>query len=113
MKSILTITLALLSMNLFAGVTGGGDSTSSEEVIETVSSQICAEDVVAELGVSGSADISFTVDAEGYVHVEQIQSNDFLLEYHVRRALEGMKLSVTESVVGKTFSFIMNVVQQD
>lgn len=115
MKSILTIIAIAISMNTFAGTetTAAVAASESQQVINDVSSQICADDVVTELGINGQADISFTVDAEGYVHVSEVQSNDFLLEYHIRRALEGMKLSVTESIVGKTFTFIMNAVQPD
>ena len=115
MKSILTIIAIAVSLNAFAGTETktAASAAENQEVINNVSSQICADDVVAELGINGQADISFTVDAEGYVHVSEVQSNDFLLEYHIRRALEGMKLSVTESIVGKTFTFIMNAVQPD
>jgi hypothetical protein len=113
MKSLFTIAFAALTLSSFAANGQDNDSTAGNDVIASVSNQICSEDIVSELGVSGTADISFTVDELGYVHLQEIQSNDFLLEYHVRRALEGMKLSVEESIVGKTFNFIMNVVQQD
>lgn len=115
MKSILTIIAIVISLNTFAGTETktAASAAENQEVINNVSNQICADDVVTELGINGQADISFTVDAEGYVHVSEVQSNDFLLEYHIRKALEGMKLSVTESIVGKTFTFIMNAVQPD
>lgn len=115
MKSILTIIAIAISLNAFAGTETktAASAAENQEVINNVSSQICADDVVTELGINGQADISFTVDAEGYVHVSEVQSNDFLFEYHIRKALEGMKLSVTESIVGKTFTFIMNAVQPD
>lgn len=114
MKSLLTIIAIAFSLNTFAGTENKtADSSENQQVINDVSSQICAGDIVTELGINGHADVSFTVDAEGYVHVNEVQSNDFLLEYHIRRALEGMKLSVTESIVGKTFTFIMNAVQPE
>jgi len=114
MKSILTIAAITLSLNVFAGnEKEKAAATENDQVIEHVCDQICADDVVNQLGVNGQADISFTVDANGYVHVSEVQSNDFLLEYHIRNVLEGMKVSVTESIVGKTYSFIMNIVQPD
>jgi len=114
MRSILTVIAVTLSMQLFAGNENDkavATNTESDQVIEQVCNVICSDEAVAALGINGQAEVSFTVDMEGNVHLQEVQSNDFVLEYHIRKTLEDMKLTVSDSIVGKTLSFIMDVVQ--
>jgi hypothetical protein len=112
MKIVFTIAAILISTSIFAGNENKNASDKEKaSVITSVASLIGDEEVLTALGVNGQADITVKVDAEGIMHVEAVQTNNYLLEYHIRQSIDGAKMIVTESLVGKTVSFIMNVVQ--
>jgi hypothetical protein len=112
MKNLFTIAAILFSTALFAGnETKNVSDKEKTTVINTIASLIGNETVLEELGVNGQADVTIVVDENGLVHVEAVQTNDYLLEYHIRQSIEGAKMIVSDSLVGKTVSFIMNVVQ--
>ncbi len=112
MKSLFTLGLILFSMTLFAG-NENKNITESEKatVIENISDLLGGEELINALGISGQADVTIQLDENGIVHVQAVQTNDFLLEYHIRQSIEGVRMVVSDSLVGKTVSFIMNVVQ--
>ncbi len=112
MKNLFTIAAILLSTSLFAG-NENKNLTDAEKatVLSNIAGLIGDESVLNELGINGQADVTVVVDENGVMHVEEVQSTDYLLEYHIRQSIEGAKMIVNESLVGKTVSFIMNVVQ--
>lgn len=112
MKSLFTIAAILISTSIFAGNENKNTSDSDKtSVIASVTNLIGDEAILDALGIDGQADVTIKVDEFGVMHVESVQSNNYLLEYHIRQSIEGAKTIVTESLVGKTVSFIMNVVQ--
>lgn len=112
MKNLFTIAAILLSTSLFAGNENKNvtdkDKTS---VIDNISNLVGDETILSQLGVKGQADVTITVDENGLVHVASVQTNDYLLAYHIKQTVEDAKMIVNDSLVGKTVSFIMNVVQ--
>ncbi len=112
MKNLFTIAAILLSTSLFAG-NENKNLTDAEKatVLTNIAGLIGDESILNELGINGQADVTVVVDENGVMHVEEVQSTDYLLEYHIRQSIDGAKMIVNESLVGKTVSFIMNVVQ--
>lgn len=112
MKNLFTIAAILLSTSLFAG-NENKNLTDAEKatVLTNIAGLIGDESILSELGINGQADVTVVVDENGVMHVEEVQSTDYLLEYHIRQSIDGAKMIVNESLVGKTVSFIMNVVQ--
>ena len=112
MKSLFTFGFILLTMTVFAG-NENKNCTDSEKasIIESISGLLGGEELINALGINGQADVTIQLDENGVVHVAEVQTNDFLLEYHIRQSIEGVKMVVSDSLVGKTVSFIMNVVQ--
>jgi len=112
MKILFTIAAIVISTSLFAGNenknTTDKDKTS---VIASVANLIGNQEILDALGVNGQADVTIKVDESGIMHVEAVQTNNYLLEYHIRQSIEGAKTIVSDSLVGKTVSFILNVVQ--
>ncbi len=112
MKSVFTFGLILFSLTLFAGNEKKNLSdTEKAAVIENISDLLGGQDMINALGINGQADVTIQLDENGIAHVEAVQTNDFLLEYHIRQSIDGVKMVVSDSLVGKTVSFIMNVVQ--
>ncbi|MBK7442434.1 MAG: hypothetical protein IPL12_19345 [Bacteroidetes bacterium] len=112
MKNLFTIAAILLSTSLFAGNENKNLSDAEKATVLTnIAGLIGDETVLNELGINGQADVTVVVDENGVMHVEEVQSTDYLLEYHIRQSIDGAKMIVNESLVGKTVSFIMNVVQ--
>lgn len=112
MKTILTTLALLTGLSVFAaGNKAQGGNPDSTQIIQTVSEAVNEPGVLQALGVEGQADITLAVDTQGQVHVAQVVTGNYLLEYHIRQAVENLKLTVNDSLIGKTFSFIMNVVQ--
>lgn len=112
MKNVITIAAILLSTSLFAGNENKNVSDKDKTtVIDNIANLIGNESILSELGVTGQADVTIVVDENGLVHVEAVQTNDYLLAYHIKQSVEGAKMIVSDSLVGKTVSFIMNVVQ--
>lgn len=112
MKNLFTIAAILLSTSLFAGNENKNLSDAEKATVLTnIAGLIGDETVLNELGINGQADVTVVVDENGVMHVEEMQSTDYLLEYHIRQSIDGAKMIVNESLVGKTVSFIMNVVQ--
>lgn len=113
MKTLFTIAILFVSTAVFAGNNTASNTTDKQkaEVLATLNNLIGDTDVINALGINGQADITITVDNNGIVHIDEVQSNDFMLEYHIRHSVEGVKMMVEDSLVGKTFSFFMNVVQ--
>ncbi|MEZ5015000.1 MAG: hypothetical protein R2794_11980 [Chitinophagales bacterium] len=111
MKTVFTIMAILFSTGLFAGTDGNKDSSDRSVVIDSIATLMGSDDVINALGVSGQADVTITLDEQGVVHVEEVQANNYLLEYHIRQSLDGVKMMVSESLVGKTINFFMDIVQ--
>ena len=112
MKNLFTIAAILLITSLFAGNENKNLSDAEKATVLTnIAGLIGDETVLNELGINGQADVTVVVDENGVMHVEEVQSTDYLLEYHIRQSIDGAKMIVNESLVGKTVSFIMNVVQ--
>lgn len=112
MKSLFTLAAILFSVTLFAGneKTNVTDKEKTK-VIENISQLLGGEEMISALGINGQADVTIKVDEHGVMHIEEVQANDYLLEYHIRHSIEGVKMIVSDSLVGKTVSFFMNVVQ--
>ncbi len=113
MKSLFTIAAIMITTGLFAGNENKNNTTDSEKtnIVAHISQLIGDEEMISALGINGHADVTVKMDENGVLHVQEIQSDDFMLEYHIRQSVEGVKMIVEDSLVGKTFSFIMNVVQ--
>jgi hypothetical protein len=112
MKNLFTIAAILLSTSLFAGNENKNVSDKDKtSVIDNISNLVGDETILSQLGVKGQADVTITVDENGLVHVASVQTNDYLLAYHIKQTVEDAKMIVNDSLVGKTVSFIMNVVQ--
>lgn len=112
MKNLFTIAAILLSTSLFAGNENKNVSDKDKtSVIDNISNLVGDETILSQLGVKGQADVTITVDENGLVHVAAVQTNDYLLAYHIKQTVEDAKMIVNDSLVGKTVSFIMNVVQ--
>ncbi len=112
MKILFTIAAIVISTSLFAGNENKNTTDKDKSsVISNVANLIGDQEILEALGVNGQADVTIKVDAAGVMHVEAVQTNNYLLEYHIRQSIEGAKMIVTDSLVGKTVSFIMNVVQ--
>lgn len=112
MKSLFTIAAILLSVTLFAGNEKTNVTDNDKvKVIENISQLLGGQELITELGINGQADVTIQVDEQGIMHVAEVQANDYLLEYHIRQSIEGVKMIVSDSLVGKTVSFIMNVMQ--
>ena len=87
----------------------GGESKSE---IKNKVTEIVMDGALAEsLGLSGQANVWFMVDDNNRIHVEGVETSDYLSEYHIRQSLEGALLQVKESFIGKTFAVVINFVQ--
>lgn len=113
MKTFFTIMALLISASVFAG-NDNPSATDKEKaaMAQSVGQIVNNPDVLSALGVNGVADVTLQVDAAGNVHVESVQSDDFLLSYHIRNSLENAVLIVEDSLVGKTIQLIVNVVSE-
>ncbi len=111
MKTLFTIIALTLSTAVFANTDGQTSDKEKASVKRSVEQVVAKPEVISALGVEGSADVTITVDATGAVHVAAVQTNDYLLEYHIRKSIEGAKMIVEDSLVGKTINFIVDVVQ--
>ncbi|MFN3940999.1 MAG: hypothetical protein ACK4IY_10455, partial [Chitinophagales bacterium] len=87
------------------------DDSEKKEMMHNVTQIITAESLVESMGLSGQANIWFMVDENNQIHVERVETADFLSEYHIRQSLEGAMLKVKESFIGKTFAIVIDFVQ--
>ncbi len=110
MKTILTILAIALTTSVFAGNEGKTSDKEKAAVIQNVEQIVSDQNVVDALGIDGTADVTLTVDEAGVVHVAAVQTDDFLLEYHIRKSIESAKMIVEDSLVGKTINLIVKVV---
>ncbi len=111
MKTLATLIILFSTTLVFAGNDKNISDREKATVINNVTQIVTNQDVVSALGVSGQADVTLAVDEQGVIHVAEVQANNFLLEYHIRQSIEGAKMIVEDSLVGKTINFFMNVVQ--
>jgi hypothetical protein len=109
MKTIILTTLvSLISLNTFASLEGEGER---EEVNTQVREMVVNEDLFASMNYDGELSISFTIDDNNQVHIADVETNDYSLEYHVRQTLENAKVIACESLVGKTIALVIDLVQ--
>ncbi len=108
--TIITLAASFTFSSVGAATTSGGEDEKAI-VIQEVSSLVNSAEVVKALGIEGSADISISIDENGVAHVEKIETANYALEYHIRQSVEGAKLAVKDSLIGKSFTFVMNIVQ--
>ena len=111
MKTVLTIIALVLSSAVFAHNDGNTNDKEKSSVQQTVEQIVTNREVVNELGVEGKAEITLTIDEAGQVHLDGIQTDNYVLEYHIRKSIEGAVMIVEDSLVGKTIHFIVDVVQ--
>lgn len=111
MKTVFTIIALVLSTAVFAHNDGNTNDKEKSSVQQSVEQIITDPAVVEALGVEGQAEITLMVDEAGQVHVQGVQTDNFLLEYHIRKSIDGAVMMVEDSLVGKTIHFIVDVVQ--
>lgn len=87
------------------------DETEKSQMKSHVTEMVSDATLVESLGLSGEANVWFMVDDNNQIHVEGVEANDFLSEYHIRKSLEGAVMKVKDSLIGKTFSVVIDFVQ--
>lgn len=107
---VLTTLMSVLSLNVFAS--GEQDKTEERsELASQVRDMVVNEDLFDVMQYSGELSIQFTVDENNQLHVTEVSTDDFSLEYHVRRTLDNVKVAATNTMVGKTISLVIDLVQ--
>lgn len=112
MKTLLISAILLTSFAVQAGntATSTGDGN-RKEIKHKVKEIVADEQLVESLGLSGEANVQLTVDENNRIHVESVEADDFLSEYHIRQSLEGLFMQAKESLIGKTFAVVIDFVQ--
>jgi len=103
---ILTLVLATVSISSFANA--GGEER--KEVKEQVKDLIMNEQLFDSMDYSGELSVSFTIDDEDRIQINSIETDDYSLEYHVRQSLQNVKVVASETMVGKTIGFVIDLV---
>jgi len=103
---ILTLVLATVSISSFANA--GGEER--KEVKEQAKDLIMNEQLFDSMDYSGELSVSFTIDEEDRIQINSIETDDYSLEYHVRQSLQNVKVVASESMVGKTIGFVIDLV---
>lgn len=105
---IITALLATLSLTSYAN--GEGEKNSRKEVAEQAKELIMHEDLFDAMDFNGEVSVSFTIDEQDRIHVNSVETEDYTLEYHIRQSLQNVKVEASETLVGKTIGFVVDIV---
>ncbi|MBC8046924.1 MAG: hypothetical protein H7Y00_09025 [Fimbriimonadaceae bacterium] len=105
MKALFSALLILTTTLIY----GGSDSTINCEkpVIDNVKKIVLADEATYSLQLKGAATVMFTVDENNKVHIESIQSSDFVTAFHVKHALEGKVICLNNMSSGTTYTIVI------
>lgn len=109
MKSLITVMLFIISGSAFAAMDGELCSMQAEKefVHNQVKEAVLETTLNKSIGFTGEVNVWFLVDDAGMIHIEKIESTDFLAEYHIRKTIEGMQLDMCGKAAGKTFALTL------
>lgn len=105
---IITALLATISLTSFAN--GEGEKNSRKEVADQARELIMNEDLFDAMDFNGEVSVSFTIDEQDRIHVNSVETEDYTLEYHIRQSLQNVKVEASETLVGKTIGFVVDIV---
>lgn len=105
---IITALLATISLTSYAN--GEGEKNSRKEVADQARELIMNEDLFDAMDFNGEVSVSFTIDEQDRIHVNSVETEDYTLEYHIRQSLQNVKVEASETLVGKTIGFVVDIV---
>lgn len=109
LKTILMLFVAALMMQCqaFAGDSGGGQKGQSQQVEEAAkdSTQTPTQFINTPDRLKGIVEVSFRIDTDGKVDIQEIKSNNPELIKYVAARLERIKLNPEEYQPGKTINY--------
>jgi hypothetical protein len=105
---IITALLATISLTSYAN--DEGEKNSRKEVANQARELIMNEDLFDAMDFNGEVSVSFTIDEQDRIHVNSVETEDFTLEYHIRQSLQNVKVEASETLVGKTIGFVVDIV---
>lgn len=109
MKNLITVMLFIISGSAYAAIDGEACNMQAEkEIVHTQVKEAVLENTLHKsIGFTGEVNVWFMVDDAGMIHVEKIESADFLAEYHIRKTIDGMQLDMCGKAAGKTFALVL------
>jgi hypothetical protein len=108
---IVTSLISLLSLQASASIVGNEHDDDRSKVANEVKALVVNQELFDVMNYSGELSISFTIDENDQIHVTEVVTDDYSLEYHVRRTLENAKVVASETLVGKTIALAIELVQ--
>lgn len=108
---ILTSLIAFFSIQASASGIENGTEDDRTKVANEVKALVVNQELFDVMNYSGELSISFTIDENDQIHLTEVTTDDYSLEYHVRRTLENAKVVASETLVGKTIALAIELVQ--
>jgi hypothetical protein len=68
------------------------------------------EQLFETMDYTGEVQVTFTVDEQDRIQITEVDTDDFSLEYHIRKSLQNAKVAASESMAGRTLSFVIDFV---
>lgn len=101
MKKIMFTAILFISTLSFSYAKG---SEQEAQFLTKISSLIKVNKVMDALQLNGSANIWVTVDENKTLHVESVESENFITAFYIKQTLNGQQVDVDDSMIGKTFA---------
>lgn len=116
MKNVIII--LFITFFSLAGFATNTPSVSGEEkekiqLAEKIKSLVGDSKLFDALGLSGEANVIISIDENEIIHVESVETSDVVADFHIRKSLEGAKLDVENSFIGKTINIVINFMQSE
>lgn len=114
-SSIGILCIVFFSITGFANNTlpASGEEKEKMQLVEKIKSLVGDTKLFQALGLSGDANVAVCIDENKTLHVESVETSDAVADFHIRKSLEGAKLDVENSLIGKTITIVINFMQSE
>lgn len=109
MKKVLLSLFILLTVNTISQAKATSDF--EMQLIEKIKSFVMVDKVVNALHLKTEANVWITIKEDKTIHVENVDSGDFLTAFYIKKTLEGKAVEADNSLIGKTLAVEINFLQ--
>ncbi len=103
---IITALLTAATISTFANTEG----KEKNEVTRQAKELAMNEQLFESMDYTGEVQVTFTIDEQDRIQITEVDTDDFSLEYHIRKSLQNAKVAASETMAGRTLSFVIDFV---
>ena len=107
-------TLVLTAMLFISTFTFANKCCEQEfQLANKIKSMVQVDKIITAMQLKGEANVWVTINEDKTLHVERVEAGDFINSFYIKKTLEGAKVQIDASMIGKTYVVVVEFVQSN